>query len=152
MKLWWNAVGKAVFDFPAKAKGYSQLLKALKQSGKQIVERFEAVGETPQSRDKLRHIIAIERWSANRLKVLLGDQPFKRDENHAYKPSDRTPWSILLEGFRTARAETLALAARIEQAKPKGSVEHNGLGAFSDKGWLAYIAWHAQLETRKLRS
>ncbi|NJK46215.1 MAG: DinB family protein [Pleurocapsa sp. SU_196_0] len=147
-----NLAGKLFFEHPAQNKSYAQFRTGLERSGAEIFERMEKAGESELSRKQLRHITAIERWGANRLRVLLGDRTFERDENHAYKPDPNASWQDLLEAFRTTRAETVALCQALERASPAGNVPHNSLGEFSGKGWLNYLTTHGNLESRRVRS
>jgi hypothetical protein len=146
-----QVAGKLFFENPARGKPYSALKTNLERSGAEILERFRQAGESELSRKQLRHITAIERWGTNRLRVLLNERPFERDENHAYKPSKDASWASLLEAFQATRAETIAVCDALERAQPTGTVAHNGLGEFSAKGWLGYLTSHANLESRRVR-
>jgi hypothetical protein len=147
-----NLAGKLFFENPARSKSYAQLRTGLERGGVEILERMEKAGESDLSRKQIRHITAIERWGANRLRVLLGDKAFAHDGNHAYKPDRNASWEELLEAFRTTRAKTVALCQALERASPTGSVPHNSLGEFSGKGWLNYLTTHGNLESRRVRS
>jgi DinB superfamily len=151
MSWLFTLAGKLFFENPARGKSYAQLKTTLERGGAEILERFQSAGESETSRKLIRHIIAIERWGANRLRVLLNEKPFERDENHAYKPDSAASWEALLEAFQTTRADTIALCAALEKAQPTGTVPHNSWGDLSGKGWLSYLSTHSNFESRRVR-
>jgi DinB superfamily len=144
-------VGKLMIENPAQKKSYAQLKASLERGGETILERFNKAGEMPKSIELLRHITTIERWGANRLRVILGEKSFEPDSSKAYTPAANATWAELLEGFRTTRAETVALSQQLELREPENRVSHNQMGELSGKGWLNYLASHSDLESRKLR-
>jgi hypothetical protein len=81
--------GKVMFENPAQKRTYSQFRDALERGGETILERFSKAGETPKSAELLRHITTIERWGANRLRVLLGEKAFELDRSQAYAPASK---------------------------------------------------------------
>ncbi len=144
--------GRLFFENPAQRQSYSQLRFDLERGGAAILARFQRAGESLRNRDLTRHIIAIEGWGGNRLRVLLGQKPFSPDGNAQYKPGADTPWAELLERFKTTRAVTLSLCDALESmAGDTGTVPHNAMGELSGKGWLRYLTVHANMESRKLR-
>jgi DinB superfamily len=144
-------VGKMVFENPARKKSYAQLSASLERGGRTILERFNKAGETPKSIELLRHITTIERWGANRLRVILGEKSFDADSSKAYAPAANATWAELLKAFRATRAETVALSQQLEARGSENCVPHNQMGELSGKGWLNYLASHSDLESRKLR-
>jgi hypothetical protein len=124
--------------------------KKLETSGAKVLERFDRAGDTETSRKTLVHIIAIERWGTNRLRVLAGEKPFERDENHAYKPAKESSWPELLEAFRTTRADLIGLAPKLEGETNK--VMHNMMGELSGNAWLRYLETHANIESGRVKA
>jgi hypothetical protein len=123
--------------------------KKLESNGAQLVERFTRLGDSDSSRRTLRHIVAIERWGTNRLRILLGEKPFERDDSNAYKPAQDASWPELLEVLKTTRADLVALAPRLEGKTNK--VAHNAMGELSGRAWLKYLETHATLESKRVR-
>jgi hypothetical protein len=151
MNAIFKLAGKVMFENPAQKKTYPQLSASLERGGETILERFNKAGESAKSVELLRHITTIERWGANRLRVLLSEKAFDPDSSKAYVPAGNATWSELLEGFRVTRAETIALSHRLEEKATENRVPHNQMGELSGKGWLNYLASHSDLESRKLR-
>ncbi len=125
---------------------YAQKLEG---SGSRILQRFETIGENPSSRKILAHIVAIERWGLNRLRVLLGEKPLVMDSSKAYSPPQNSAWNSLLTDFKETRRELVALTPFLEDAK--GKVAHNMMGDLSAKAWLRYLEFHASAESSKVR-
>ncbi len=137
---------------PAQKQSFAQLTLRLEQSQGEIANRITAASSQnlEKHRATLRHIIGIERWGTERLKVALGE-PFKRDGQKDYHPSPSSDFSALLEDFNSTRLETLRIAKLVEQQNPNAKIEHNGFGPLSVKGWLRYLNVHAESESKKLR-
>jgi hypothetical protein len=121
----------------------------LEASGAKVLERFDRAGDSDVARKTLVHIVAIERWGTNRLRVLAGEKTFVRDENHAYKPDINASWPALLEALRTTRADLIALAPKLEGKTAK--VAHNMMGELSAAAWLRYLESHANLESGRVK-
>ncbi len=139
-----------VIERPAQRLGLDKLIQNLVDSGEALQRDLERIEDTDKNCEQLRHIIAIERWGQRRLEVSLGEALFQ-DENHAYKPSQDTAWSILKELFKTTRAKTLALAESLKTTDLKQPVPHNQFGPLSSLAWLRYLETHARLEGKRLR-
>jgi hypothetical protein len=137
---------------PAQKQSFDQLTAKLEKSQGLISTRINAV--KPQNLEKhratLRHIIGIERWGTERLKVALGEA-FKSDGQKDYHPDPNSDFTALLEDFKNTRLETLRVAKLVEQQNPNAKVEHNGFGELSIKGWLQYLNVHASSESLRLR-
>jgi hypothetical protein len=137
---------------PAQKKSFVQLQANLEQS-KTIIEArvSKAASQNLEThRTTLRHIIGIERWGTNRLKVALG-QAFKSDGQKEYHPDQSLDLTQLLEHFRNSRLELLGVAKLLEAANSSIKIEHNNFGPISVKGWLGYLNVHSEIESRKLR-
>ncbi len=124
-------------------------VQKLEGSGAKIVQRCEKAGESPASRKTLAHIVAIERWGLNRLRVLLNEKPLVMDSSQAYYPPKDSAWNSLLADFKETRRELVALTPLLEAAK--GKVAHNMMGDLSAKAWLKYLEFHANTESSKIR-
>jgi hypothetical protein len=137
---------------PAQKQSFEQLTLRLEQSQTVIANRINAVKtqNLEKHRATLRHIIGIERWGTERMKVALGEA-FKSDGQKDYHPDSNSDFSALLEDFNNTRLETLRIAKLVGQQNPSLKVLHNNLGELSMKGWLQYLNIHAEIESRKLR-
>jgi hypothetical protein len=124
--------------------------KKLEASGAKVLERFDRAGDTETSRKTLVHIIAIERWGTNRLRVLAGEKAFEHDKNQAYLPDQASSWPELLEAFRTTRADLIALGPKLEGKTNK--VAHNMMGELSGNAWLRYLESHANIESGRVKA
>ena len=145
-------VAPLFIENPAQKRTFAQLTLKLEQSQGEIANRINAVKtqNLEKHRATVRHIIGIERWGTQRLKVALGEA-FKPDGQKDYHPNPNSDFSALLEDFNSTRLETLRVAKLVEQQNPNAKIEHNGLGPLSVKGWLAYLNIHSSMESQKLR-
>jgi hypothetical protein len=139
-----------VMEQPAKRQGLTKLTQNLSDSGEALHRDLERIEDSDKNRNQLRHIIALERWGQRRLRVALGE-PFVKDDNHTYKPSAETPWTVLKEMFSATRAETVTLAEELKAKDITQKVLHNQFGPVSVLGWLRYLETHARLEGKRLR-
>lgn len=139
---------------PAARLTYAQLGAVLERGWIALSARLERAADTPDSRKVIRHIIGIERWGQGRLRVALGETAFVRDDHHAYKPPKDATLQELRETLGQVRSGTVALARALQASPPEVgvTVEHNGLGPLTPKGWLRYLHQHADLESRRLRA
>jgi len=153
MKNWIrSAVTGMMFERPAQKLTIGQLGARLAQSGSDLMDQFAAAPETDANRSQLCHIIGIERWGQSRLQVALGD-PLRDDEYDDYRPADDLDWDALQEMFRTTRADTLALAHRLDQAglDTTVTVPHNQYGKLTVYAWLRYLDVHSKLEGQRIK-
>lgn len=143
-----------VLERPAGRMSYSDLAQGLERGGVFLAQRAARAANTDANRAILTHIIGIERWGQNRLRVALGQRPFERDEHHPYKPGAGATLRELQDLLSQTRAQTVDLARQLHAQPPQDdlTIEHNGLGPLTPKGWLRYLTQHADLESRKLRS
>lgn len=145
-------VAPLFIENPAQKQSFAQLTARLEKTQNEIANRINAVKtqNLEKHRATLRHIIGIERWGTERLKVALGET-FKPDGQKDYHPNPNSNFAALLEDFNNTRFETLRVAKLVEQQNPNAKVEHNGFGPLSVKGWLAYLNIHSSMESQKLR-
>ena len=121
----------------------------LEFNGAKIEAYFARAGDTPVSRRVLRHIIAIERWGLNRLRMLLKEKPLQMDSSQAHYPLETSAWSVLLTDFKDVRRELVALTPFLDSTTAK--VAHNMMGDLSPRAWLKYLDFHANAESSKVR-
>ena len=141
-----------MIERPTKGRSVGELAATLQASGEELARRFAGAPEGDKNREKLRHIISIERWGQQRLRVGLGE-PSASDESRSYKPAPDTEWRALQEEFSRTRGETLELADRLSQAgvDPTLTVPHNQFGPLTLRGWLRYLETHASFEGKRIR-
>ena len=138
---------------PARNAGAERLAADLEASLDVLRARFAAAADPAKAALTLRHILGIERWGQQRLRVALGDAPFVRDGHQPYLPATDLDLAGLLRLLVQTRTETVALARRIA-ASSRGDtrVEHNALGPLSAAGWLRYLRVHGDLEARRVKT
>lgn len=150
MNYLFKFAAKLMLENPARNKSFAELRQKLEVSGTEILERCQQKGDSASNRKTLAHIIAIERWGANRLIVLLGDKPLELDSSRAYAP-DSANWAELREIFKQTRAASVNLTARLEASNLVKTVPHNQFGEVSGRGWVQYLTSHGHLESRKIK-
>jgi hypothetical protein len=121
----------------------------LRDNGAKLEAYFAQAGDTPTSRRVLRHIVAIERWGLNRLRMLLGEKPLQMDSSQAFYPLESIAWSVLLTDFKDVRRELVTLTPFLESVN--GKVAHNMMGDLSSRAWLKYLDFHANAESKRVR-
>lgn len=140
---------------PGRRRGFERLERDLRDQGDRFRARLDTAAGDDAEREKLRHIVGIERWGQRRLRVGLG-APYVEDDYHPYRPPKTTDWDQLKTDFRDTRAATLALVERLRAARAKGElprdlrVPHNQLGELSLQGWLRYLQIHTWSEGRRI--
>lgn len=129
-----------------------QLADNLVKGAAGIKERISEKPDSQHNRDKLAHIIGIERWGQSRLKVALGET-FIRDEYDGYRPPLTTSWDELQTAFHQMRDNTITIARELGKAKitPEKTVHHNDFGDMSVHGWLHYLNFHANQESKGIK-
>lgn len=142
-----------VLEAPAGRSSYTDLGQSLERAGTFLAGRAARAANTPANREVLAHIIGIERWGQNRLRVALGQRPFERDEYHPYRPPQNATLTELQNLLSQTRSGTVDLARKLHANPPHddATVDHNGLGPLTAKAWLRYLTQHADLESRRLR-
>lgn len=141
--------GRMMFERPARGLSVVELASTLSSSGDEVRERAAAKEGTPANVARLRHIIGIERWGQQRLRVFLGD-PFEPGGHHPHKPTE-TDWSALQTELASTRADTVALAGQLTTADLARTVPHDQFGPLTVRGWLAYLQRHARMESKLMR-
>ncbi len=137
-----------VVERPVKKLTLAELATRLETSGQQTEQRIVVARDTPANRERVRHIVGIERWDQRRLRVALGEPPLT-DEYDDYRPAPDFDRQV---EFRAARRETVALVHQIEEAGADViQIRHNQIGDLSVRGWLRYLTLHADLESKRLR-
>lgn len=145
-------VGQAL-ERPAARQSYAELGQKLERGGLLLAGRAARAADTDANRAVLTHVIGLERWGQNRLRVALGQRPYVRDEHHPYKPGAGATLRELRDLLSQTRSQTVDLARQLHNQPPGEDVTvgHNSLGPLSARAWLRYLTLHADLETRRLR-
>ena len=141
-----------MLERPVRNKSYAEVGYILEASGENISQHISRVKDSEANRAKLRHIIGIERWVQSRLRVALGDE-FTKDEYDGYAPSADTTWQQLKDDFASTRAITIGLTNEliIQNVPTILKIEHNSFGPVSPRGWLRYIDFHSNWESKGLK-
>ncbi|MDB5044048.1 MAG: DNA-binding protein [Deinococcus sp.] len=143
-----------LLERPARNASYAGLGQALERGGMFLTGRAGRATDTPGNREVLAHIIGIERWGQNRLRVALGQRPMEQDDYSPYRPPADASLSELQDLLSQTRARSVDLARQLHAAAPNDDlkIEHNDFGPLTAKGWLQYLTQHADLESRKLKA
>lgn len=141
-----------LIERPASWRTFGELAVRLERSQKKLAGKLANAADSPEAREKLRHIVGIERWGQRRLQVALGEA-LPEDEHHPYKPSEDVDWQALQQAFHETRQQTLDIARTLETeaVAPDQRIPHNQLGPITLRGWLRYLRVHADLEARSIR-
>ncbi len=134
---------------PAKNAGLEKMQHTLRQNAEKILARMQNSQDNASNTKIAHHIITIERWGQNRLRVALGEKNFLPDQSKDYAPDNKFDLKELAALFISTRQETLALAAQVSSHTPK--VPHNQLGPLSAAAWLRYLNLHSDMESKKIR-
>lgn len=141
---------KPVFiEWPASQRRLNDLREAFINTIEPVEARIRKA-QSPEAEQIIRHIIGMERWGQNRLRVALGN-PLVMDEHHAYKPPQGLSKDHLLVEFRKTRLQTLELIEQLKGTIDPQYIPHNAMGPLSTRGWLYYLCLHADWESRRLR-
>ena len=148
-------IGKIIGVFMergAKNLSFAELKQKLVESGHEIETQLDTAPDTPKNREQLNHIVGIERWGQRRLRMVLGDSPVA-DEYDGYRLPEVSTFDALREGFKTTRAETVALVDELQQMgiPTRAIVPHNDIGDFTVGGWLYYLNGHANRESTRIK-
>lgn len=140
-----------LLERPARKHNMVEMAIRLQHSGDRIAMHLDNVNETVRNRIVLRHIIGIERWGQRRLRVAFAE-PLLMDNYDDYRPPKETAWEDMKDLFTSVRAETVALARKLQDVvMPEMTVPHNHYGNLTLGGWLQYLNLHANLESRKIK-
>lgn len=145
-----SMIVNVMIERPAKRQGLAKVIANLEKTNHHLKTHLGTLADTKTNRNQLRHIIAIEKWGQQRLKVALGEA-LVLDENHAYKPSEQSSWEELKALYGITRLETLEIAKNLHCVNLEQTIAHNQLGPLSILGWLRYLNTHAALESKRLR-
>lgn len=149
-----NGIRKTItglfIEMPARMSGFDRLILNLEKTGRGIEKRIVAAGDRPNNREALAHIVGMERWGQQRLRVALGE-PLVIDEYDGYMPENET-WPELQQSFRATRQVTVSLSKSLRMARvdPGMRIKHNQFGEMSLLGWLYYLNLHANLESIRI--
>ena len=141
--------GRVVLERPGRRQSVVDLASTLRSSGDTVRGRIAAKEGTPKNVARLRHIIGIERWGQQRLRVFLGD-PFEPGGHHPHKPI-ATDWAALQTELAATRADSVALAGQLGTADLTQTVPHDQFGPLTVRGWLVYIEQHARMESKLMQ-
>jgi len=148
MKNWIQSMATGLLlERPAQKLTLTEHASRLEESAGQLGERLASAAGTEANRERLRHMIGIERWGQSRLQVFLGE-PLVEDEYDTYLPSPDQGWDALQAEFIAAREGTIALAHDLAAAHIDTgvTVPHNQYGKLTAYAWLRYLDTHATLE------
>jgi hypothetical protein len=137
---------------PARKLTLGELAAKLEEAGKELEFRYGAALDTPANREKVRHVVGIERWGQRRLEVLLGKEAVD-DEFGGYQPSASASWRDLKLAFVNTRRRTIELARQLDKAQVAADrmVAHNQQGELTAREWLYYLRLHADFESRRVK-
>ncbi len=141
-----------LIERPASKKTLSEWKTEINRSGTTLQERVSSAEDSEINRKIVSHIVGIERWGNNRLKVALGE-PLTMDEYNDYRPAREATWQELKEDLSQARTQTVQLVGELESNNVDVSktITHNQHGDLSIKGWVRYLNMHADFESRRLK-
>jgi hypothetical protein len=143
-----HLAARLFFEGPARKIPVAEHIGRLERSGGAIQAMLASVQPQQRYRDRLQHVIGIERWGQRRLRVFLGE-PFVADTHQQYKPPANETWEKMVLGFAQTRAGTITLARKLAERDPQQPVSHNQFGPMSWRAWLRYLDGHATRELRK---
>ncbi|WP_188999008.1 hypothetical protein [Deinococcus roseus] len=146
----YHIFGSGFIDFTGSKKDPSQLLKALEDTQTQLSRKFRELPDTPENRKQLGHILAIERWGTNKLKVFNGGE-LLNDSSQEYYPSEEDSMESLMNQFTETRQETIKVGQEAIANADQQKVEHDQFGPLSAAGWIQYLNYHAFLEAYKFK-
>ncbi|MCB9147777.1 MAG: DinB family protein [Caldilineaceae bacterium] len=150
-----NPIGmifRLYFTWQSRNKSLNELISQSEASGKTILDGLKDKSDTPANREKLRHIIGIERWGQRRLKTLLGEPPLT-DEYNGYQPAESLDFKALRAEFKSTRAETAKLLRTLQKKglAKTGQAYHNSMGEIPITVWAGYLTMHANMEYKRIK-
>lgn len=137
----------------ARGKSYADVIIDLETSRDRLMPKIEAARDSAGNREALNHFVGIERWSLSRIRVARGAK-FVLDSYRGYRLPDTATLGELQQAFRDTRAESLALAKRLEDEAVDRSftVKHNDLGDLTVIEWFVYLVDHSSREIIRIRT
>lgn len=141
-----------MFERPTRNKTMATLAAKVRDEGIAIDARCNGAADSEQNRKYLSHIIGIERWGQQRMKVALGE-PFIEEEYDGYRPKRDVGWEDLKDQFNETRRETIELIQQIEKTgvSAETQVNHNDFGNMSIKAWVRYLTFHSKFESKRIK-
>ncbi len=141
-----------MFDRPSRNKSFAALGQSLTEGRDAIMTRIEASDGNEKSHKQLTHLIGVERWAQNRVKVALGEA-FIDEEYDRYRPARDAAWLTLKDEFWTTRNASIALTKALDAAKVDRNtlVAHNQFGEIPVRAWLQYIYGHSDFESKNIK-
>lgn len=131
---------RPILERQAKGRTPESFRSSLEYSGSEVAERLAQAPDTPHNREITNHIVGIERWGTQRLRVALGE-PLVLDSYRGYRLPEDSDIAALRHAFAETRGDTRVLVSELGSVDPtlKTMVRHNDLGELSVGGWLAYL-------------
>lgn len=147
-----GVVAYFLMERPASKKSFDDFRKQLEEGGQTIQQRVASAADNDHNRDKLSHIIGIERWGQRRLEVALGKSQV-HDEYDGYRPDVNAPLNDLSTAFEETRQRTMQLAKELGEKNVSRDIKvfHNGFGPLTTHGWLQYLNFHANQEAKSIK-
>jgi hypothetical protein len=147
-----KAFSRLAVKRPAGKLSLGDLATRLEEAGKNLGVRYGVAMDTPANREKVRHIVGIERWGQRRLEVFLGKEAVE-DEYDDYQPSASASWRDLKLAFVNTRRRTVGIARQLDKAQVPDdrTVRHHDRGDLTAREWLYYLRLHADLESRRIK-
>ena len=141
-----------IIDRQAKKLTLAQLLADLGAGSEKVNAALRSASDSPVNRNRMAHIIGIERWGQSRLRAFLGE-PVAEDEYEGYRPAESLRFAELGDTFGEVREQTLQIGQELADAgiPLTDTAPHNQLGAMPLASWLYYLNMHANLEAIKMR-
>lgn len=138
----------AFYEWAAKGQSYEDLQRRLQRNEATTYKRMVNATDFSYNHKSAAHVIGIERWATQRLRVLLG-APLVMDEYDGYAPSKELSMPELAEEFKRTREETKALLSELQRngVELTRTVAHNEFGEMSLRAWIFYIENHTGRET-----
>lgn len=142
-----------IVERPARGKSIAILQREMESAAEGVAENISNGADTPENRAQAGHIIGIEGWAQQRLRVALGE-PQRDEEYDGYRPEPELDMLALRDRFLDVRHNSLVLASELqdEGVTPQQTVEHNDFGPVSVGGWLQYITGHASFEAKRIKA
>jgi hypothetical protein len=131
---------------------YEKAIDNLRKSGESTANRIGNSPDTPKNRKQVAHIIGIERWGQQRLRVAQGE-PLVIDECDGYEPAETLSMAELRQAFESARKETIALIEEMQRntIPLDRKVFHNDAKEMTLRSWFGYLGVHADRESMRIR-
>lgn len=152
MSLLAKAFRVLMIDRQAGNKSVSDLMTDLGASKERILAQVANASDIEGHREKMAHVVGIERWSQSRIKVALGES-FIQEEYDGYRPDVSKSLADLTQDFAQTRDETLAIGEQLKAVDgvEEQSVAHNDMGDMRIRSWLQYLEIHAPFELKKVK-